>query len=265
MHVVSGYPDGIFCWADLATTDQAAAKRFYSSLFGWSAVDVPISEGDVYSLMQIDGKRVAGIGPQPPDMQSQGIPSFWAVYVKHDDADAVAEKISAAGGTLMMPPMDVMEEGRMVMAQDPTGAAFGVWQPNRHTGAEVVNSPNSLVWTELYSPNLKAARQFYGDVFGWNFEDDGSGYVTAGLNGRRHAGMMTLTPEMGNMPPNWTAYFMVDDIKAATDKVKELGGNVLMPNVSAGEVGTFSVVQDPQGAVFHIIQLNGQPDTPPSA
>jgi predicted enzyme related to lactoylglutathione lyase len=265
MHVVSGYPNGIFSWADLATTDQASAKRFYSSLFGWTATDVPISGDDVYSLMQIDGKRVAGIGPQPPEMQSQGMPAFWATYINHDNVDAVAEKISAAGGTLMMPPMDVMQEGRMMMAQDPTGAAFGVWQPMNHTGAQVVNSPNSLVWTELYTPNLNAAQQFYGDVFSWSYVSEMEGYVSAALNGRRHAGLMALTPEMAGTPPNWSVYFMVEDIKAATDKVKELGGNVLMPLRSAGEVGTFSVVQDPQGAVFFIIQLNGSPDTPPSA
>jgi predicted enzyme related to lactoylglutathione lyase len=265
MHVVKGYPNGIFCWADLATTDQAAAKRFYTGLFGWTATDIPIDANSVYTMMTIDDKTVVGVGTMPPDMQSQGIPPFWATYVKHDNVDAIAEKVTAAGGTLMMSPMDVMEEGRMIIVQDPTGAVFGVWQPSRHTGAQVVNSPGSMVWTELYTRDLDAARRFYGSVFGWTYETDPSGYVTVAQNGRRQAGMMAISEQMGPIPPNWTVYYMVDDAKASTAKVKELGGNVLMPLVPAGEVGTFSVVQDPQGAVFHIIQLNGSPDTPPGA
>ena len=265
MHVVNQYPNGVFCWVDLATTDTAGAKAFYSALFGWDALERPIDMGGVYLMFQKDGKNVAGGGEMQPDMKEQGVPSFWTSYVKHDNADAIAAKISEAGGTLLFPPMDVMSEGRMVMAQDPTGAVFGVWQPINHTGAQLVNMPNTLVWNELMTPDLSAAREFYGAVFGWTGEPDANGYVTLAVDGRRQAGMMGMDETMQGIPPNWGIYFHVEDVDAAMEKVKELGGNVLMGPIPAGEIGRFAVVQDPQGAAFNVITFNGPPDPPPGA
>ena len=139
MKIVTEYPDGVFSWVDLSTTDTVGAKAFYGGLFGWEFEDQPIDIGGVYVMCLIDGHNVAGIGSQPPEMAAQGIPPFWSSYIKHDDVDAIAAKISEAGGNLMMPPIDVMLAGRMIMGADPSGAAFGVWQPRNHIGAAIVN------------------------------------------------------------------------------------------------------------------------------
>lgn len=282
MQVVTQYPDGLFNWVDLMTTDIEGAKTFYSALFGWETVDTPIDMGQMppdmqaqdassaetsygfYSMFKLDGKNVAGGGQMPPDMQAQGIPSAWTSYVKHDNADAVAEKISAAGGSVIMPPMDVMEEGRMLNATDPTGAVFGVWQPKNHIGAELVNIPNTLTWNELHTRDVAAAKAFYSQVFGWQSESDDTGYVTWLNGGRRQAGMMEMDENWDpNIPANWSVYFVVEDVDSAAAKVQALGGNIIMPPMAAGEVGKFAVVQDPQGATFSIIQLAGPGDPPP--
>ncbi len=268
MHIVSKYPNGIFNWVDLSTTDMEGAKAFYSALFGWETTDTLINAdmGGVYTNFKLNGYNVAGGGQISPEMQAQGMPTFWGSYVKHDDADAIAERITAAGGTLMMPPMDVMEEGRMVMAVDPTGATFGVWQPRNHIGAELVNIPNSLVWNELATRDTAAAAAFYQAVFGWTGETDANGYTTFIMDGRRHAGMMELDSNWDpNTPANWTVYFAVDDLNATVAKAQQLGGNIIMPSISAGEVGTLAIIQDPQGATFAVIQLNGPADPPPGA
>ena len=86
-------------------------------------------------MAHFENNLIAGLGPQPADMQAQGVPPFWASNIKHDNVDAVAAKVAEAGGTVLMPPMDIMDSGRMLMAVDPTGANFGVWQPNQHIGA----------------------------------------------------------------------------------------------------------------------------------
>jgi uncharacterized protein len=263
MQVVQAYPDGIFNWVDLTTTDQAGAKAFYSALFGWEAEDVPTGGGPDYTMFRIGGYNVAGGGPMPPEMQSQGIPPFWTSYIKHDDVDAVAERVTAAGGTLLLPPMEVMEEGRMLMAADPERVPFGVWQPRNHIGAQIVNAPNSLIWNELQTTNPETAQAFYGAVFGWTFETDADGYVAVQQNGRFQAGMMAIRPEWGDVPPNWSVYFMVDDLAAKVTQVQELGGNVLAPSQKAGEMGEFAVVEDPQGAVFTLMSFQGPVDPPP--
>ena len=263
MKEVKGYPDGLFCWVDLMTSDVQAAKVFYHGLFGWEFDDVPTDIGPVYSMCQSEGKNVAGISPLSPDMQSQGVPPVWNSYIKHDHADQIAVSMEEAGGTLIMPPMDVMESGRMCMASDPSGAVFGVWQPNQHIGAQLVNRPNTLIWNELQTRQTEVAKKFYTTVFGWDAATDESGYVTFKTDDRAHSGMMQIQDAWGDVPPNWSIYFMVADLQESVDKVPQLGGKIEVPPTSAGEMGKFSVIQDPQGAIFTIMQFDGPVDDPP--
>ena len=93
------YTPGTFSWADLSTTDQDAAKTFYSGLFGWEADDRPVGDGIYYSMQQIDGKNVAAISPQPDAQREAGVPPLWNSYItveSADDAAAVQKKPSAS-------------------------------------------------------------------------------------------------------------------------------------------------------------------------
>lgn len=264
MHVVKSYPDGVFSWIDLSTTNVEEAKAFYTGLFGWEYEDLPLGDFGFYTMFQIDGHNVAGMGPMMPEMQEQGIPPFWSSYVNHSDVDAIAAKIEAAGGTVIAPAMDIFDSGRMGMYQDPTGAMFGVWQPKEMIGAQVVNHPNALVWNELQTRDGAAAQAFYESVFGWGVQSGPGGYVMYGVNDRVQAGMMEMNENfVDGTPSNWQVYIMTEDVQATVAKVQELGGTVMMPPTPAGEMGTFSVIQDPQGAVFSVIQFQGQVDTPP--
>ena len=262
MQVVTSYPDGMFSWVDLATTDAAGAKAFYGELFGWSFEDLATDMGPVYSMAKLKGHNVAGLSQMSPDMQEQGIPSVWSSYINHSDVDAAVTKAVEAGGTVMMPAMDVMDAGRMAFIQDPTGAAVGVWQPKNHIGAQLVNVPHTLVWNELQTKDGEAAKAFYTAVFGWGTAADPGGYITYSINGRVQAGMLVLDDSYP-IPPNWTTYFMVEDIEASTAKLKSLGGSAFIENNPAGDLGVFSAVQDPQGGAFVMIQFNGQVDSPP--
>ena len=218
MQVVKQYPDGTFSWVDLGTTDTEAAKQFYGGLFGWSFLDIPVGPDSFYSMAQIEGYNVAGVGPLDPSLQEQGVPPIWSAYVKHDDVDAVATRAASAGGTVMMPPMDVMDSGRMTMIQDPTGAVFGVWQPDQHIGAQLVNIPNTLTWNELQTSDVGAAREFYHAVFDWNYAVDANNYVVCKVGERTQAGMMKIADDWGDVPPNWTNYFLVADIDVSARK-----------------------------------------------
>ncbi|MEM7331053.1 MAG: VOC family protein [Chloroflexota bacterium] len=262
MQVVQSYPDGMFNWVDLASTDADSAKSFYSELFGWSFEDKPIDGGGVYTMATLHGYHVAGLSQHTPEMMEQGIPSVWSSYISHSDVDSVVSKATSAGGSLMIPPMQVMEEGRMAIIQDPSGAMVGVWQAQKHIGAQLVNIPNTLVWNELQTKDGDAAKAFYKEVFGWGDDSDPNGYVTYSINSRTQAGMIVLD-DTYPVPPNWTTYFLVEDVAAVTAKVKDLGGQAFMENNPAGELGIFSAVADPQGAAFVIMQFNGPVDAPP--
>ena len=263
MQVVQRYPDNMFCWVDLATTDPAAAKEFFSGLFGWEYFDIPTGMGGSYSLCQINGYNVAGLSDLPAEMAEQGIPPIWSSYIKHDDVDAVAEKAVAAGGTVAMPAMDVMDSGRMIIIQDPTGAMVGLWQPKEHIGAQLVNMPNALVWNELQTKDVDTAREFYVKVFDWGHGQDPSGYQMFKLGERVQAGMLKMDESWGEIPPHWGVYFMSEDIEATAAKAKELGGQIHVPPTEADTVGRFTVIGDPQGGVFTAMQFDGPVDAPP--
>jgi predicted enzyme related to lactoylglutathione lyase len=75
--------------------------------------------------------------------------------------------------------------------------------------------------------------------------------------------MMEMDDSWGPMPPSWSVYFMVADIQATVAKAQALGGKIFVPPTQAGEMGTFAVIQDPQGAVFTAMQFAGPVDEPP--
>jgi uncharacterized protein len=260
MQETPDYKPGTFCWVELGTTDGEAAKKFYTELFGWGFNDHPMGPDMVYTMLTLEGKDVGALYKMPSEMTSQGIPPNWMSYASVTSADESAAKAKELGGTLMKEPFDVMDVGRMAVVQDPTGAVFAIWQAGTHKGAGVVNVPNSLCWNELATPDTAKAGDFYAGLFGWDKDtrDMGGMTYTSFTNGGRPAGgMYTPTPEMGAIPPNWLVYFAVDDTDAKLAKANELGATTIAPAMDIPSVGRFAVIQDPQGAVFGIIKLNG--------
>ncbi|HVV35593.1 MAG TPA: VOC family protein [Acidimicrobiales bacterium] len=251
----TSYAPGTPSYVDIGSPDPAATAAFYSALFGWKVNDLGPDAGG-YKMAQIDGDDVAGIGPQ----QAPG-PPFWTTYFTVADTDAAAKKIEAAGGTVIVAPMDVMDAGRMAVCMDPNGAAFSIWQPMASIGSYRVNEHGTLCWSELNTRNLEPAKQFYSEVFGWTW-GGGEDYAEFALDGREMGGAMPMTPDRfpPEVPEHWLVYFAVDDVFAAAAKIKELGGTTMMEPFDAGDAGKITVAMDPQGAVFAIIQLN-QPGT----
>jgi uncharacterized protein len=245
------YAPGAFSWTDLTTTDQAAGKQFYRELFGWSAVDNPIGEGMVYSIMQIDGKDVAAISPQMQAQRDAGAPPTWNSYVTVQSADAAADRATKFGADVMAPAFDVFDAGRMTVIQDPQGAVFMPWEPKQHIGASLVNVPGAMAWNELASPDPDASAEFYRELFGWQTEPmEGAGgmpyLVIKTSDGHMNGGIRAA---MENEPSYWLVYFGADDIDARLAKAGELGGTALVGATDIG-MGKIGVVQDPQGAVF---------------
>jgi uncharacterized protein len=243
---------GAFSWADVTTTDQDGAKRFYTGLFGWDADDRPVGDGVYYSMMQLDGRAAAAVSPQPQQQREAGLPPVWNNYVTVESADAAADRASELGATVHAPPFDVMDVGRMAVIQDPQGAFFMVWEPRRTIGAEIVNAPGALCWNELASPDPAVSADFYGSLFGWTVEEmEGSNipYLIVRNGERTNGGIRELGDEPA--PPHWMPYFGVDDVEAGISTASELGGSSLAGPLTIGP-GTIGVIRDPQGAVFGI-------------
>lgn len=262
-----GYANGVPSWVDLGTTDMDAAKAFYGAIFGWEAEDMPNDMSMPYAMFRKNGKAVAGLGPITPDQAEAGMPPFWGSYVNVDSIEDTLAKATAAGGSVVMPALDIMDTGRMAFIADPTGAAIGLWQAGTHKGAELVNEHGTLFWNELMTDDTDAASAFYGEVFGWRSEvtemPNGpytSFWAEGNVEGNAAGGMLVKTPDMGDFPNYWSVYFAVDDVEEMLGLVKDNGGQILMQPMDVPEVGRFAVVSDPQGATFTVMKPANEPN-----
>jgi predicted enzyme related to lactoylglutathione lyase len=250
----TSYVPGTPCWVDLGTPDIDAAAAFYAELFGWEippAEDIENTGG--YRRVTKGGKDVAGMMP----LMQEGQPPAWTTYVSVADADAAAAAIGEHSGTQIAEPMDVMDLGRMALFTDPEGAFFGIWQPGTFAGAGRVNEPGALGWNELESRDPAAAKEFYGAVFGWGFEDHDMGemtYTEWQLDGKAIGGMADIEGRVPDeVPAHWMAYFGSEDTDASAGKISALGGQVTFGPVDI-PAGRFAMVTDPYGAAFAVMQ-----------
>ncbi|HXO19989.1 MAG TPA: VOC family protein [Thermoanaerobaculia bacterium] len=254
MPEIDAYPPGTFCWAELATTDAAGAKRFYSDLFGWEPTDNPMGPDMYYTMLRKGGRDVGALYAM--DQKSESRPR-WLSYVSVANADESAARAAQLGGKVPLEPFDVMDFGRMARIEDPTGAVFALWQPRKHLGATLVNEPGAPTWNELATEDVPAARAFYTGLFGWTArvtQEEPTEY-TSFFNGERPAGGLYTPPPGWSETPTWTVYFGVADCDATAAKAENLGGRLFKPPTDIPGIGRFAMLADPQGAGFAIVRL----------
>jgi predicted enzyme related to lactoylglutathione lyase len=250
------WPAGTPCWVDLSVPDVQAAVAFYAGVVGWTFVDTGPDYGG-YHIAQVDGRAAAGVGP----VMQEGQTSAWTVYLASDDVAATAELIGEHGGSIFAGPMDIADNGRMLVAADPTGAVFGVWQHGKMIGAEVQEEPGAFIWDDARLHDVEAGKRFYTAVFGFryaplgpeagegpaDYESFSVGNDPAGDRPAGGIGGMMGAP--AGTPSHWLAYFTVADIDASVEAVGEGGGTVLMAPQDT-PFGRIGLATDPFGAVF---------------
>ncbi len=256
------WPAGTPCWVDLAVPDMEAATGFYEAVLGW-AFDPATDDTRGYRIARRRGAAAAAVGPRRSRGTDQWSPKAgaWTLYFASDDVEYSAFAITAAGGELLLPPGQVGREGRLLVASDPAGAAFGVWQAGEHIGAELVNEPGGLTWEDLRSTDPDPARDFYKAVFGFQnaaLEMAGPDYCVFSLPGEDFplGGMGATMGEPGGS--HWLVYFGVDDADAAAERALDSGGAVHRAPFET-PFGRMAGLADPAGAGFMAVQNTGQP------
>jgi predicted enzyme related to lactoylglutathione lyase len=254
MTTINSHTPGSFCWIELGTSDQPAAKNFYQQLFGWTSDDMPMGPSDFYTMFKLNGREVAAGYTLRPGQRSAGVPPHWMLYIAVANCDESAKRVSQLGGTVLMEPMDVFTAGRMAVLQDPTGTVFCIWQPKDNKGMQVHNEEGAFCWADLLTKDREKAVAFYTALFGWKIEKEGDGYWHI-KNGEHHIG--GVPPSQG-LPPGthnqWSVYFHTEDCNVKAEQAKKLGARLFIPPSRMEKVGTMSVVEDPQGATFCLFQ-----------
>jgi predicted enzyme related to lactoylglutathione lyase len=256
MRHIDKHPPGAFCWIELSTTDQNAAKSFYSSLFGWACQDFPMGPNDFYTMFQLEGRDTAAAYTMRPEQRSMGVPVHWLIYIAVESADDTASRVAQLGGKLLRPPFDVYDVGRMAVVQDPTGAVFALWQAKSHSGTGISGVPGTLCWADLVTTGPARATEFYSGLFGWRIatsENDPSGYLHIANGENFIGGIPPAKFRDPNLPPHWMAYFYVSNCDETAAKTMELGGKTLLAPMTIEKVGRMAILEDPQGAVFATI------------
>ena len=225
-------------------------------MFGWTSQYVPGGPGP-YKMFFKGESPAAGLGEMNDEMKAQGAPPAWNSYIEVDDVDARTARAAELGGTIIVPPMDAGEHGRMSVIIDPAGAHVSLWQSSAETNEGSYNEPGLLTWNEHVSRDPGAAREFYSELLGWSWDemDMPQGTYWVIMNGDRpNGGLMGMTDEWpAEVPAHWMVYIGSDDVDASAEAVKSAGGQISVGPMDIS-VGRFCVALDPTGAAFTIFK-----------
>ena len=260
----NGEPDlvdfpGCFVWYELLTTDVAAAKAFYNSVFGWEVQDA--STPDLpYALFNAAKVPISGLMDLPEEGRRMGVKPTWMAYVGVNDVDVTAERIKRLGGTVYVPPTKT-NIGFISVVADPQMATFALVSSLKVGGEQPAESskPGHVGWHELLAEDWAKSFAFYSDCLGWERAkseiSQGDPYQMFSACGLTIGGIFTRHPN--DPPPFWLLYFNVEDIDAAAERVKAAGGEVFLnPQELPGGI-SIARCADSQGASFALQGKHG--------
>jgi predicted enzyme related to lactoylglutathione lyase len=257
----AGYLPGVPCWVETLQPGPREALDFYGPLFGWEFSEPgPMPGGGEYFVARLRGRDVAAVGGLPP-VGGPAVP-IWNTYVSVDDIGPAADRATAAGGTVVIGPLDALPAGRLAVVVDTAGAAFSLWEAGVRHGAELVNEPGTWTMSSLHTTDVHVAGEFYGAVFGWVTEAYGPvtlfrrpDYV-GGLEGQPipRDVVAVMAPPSAEVPPHWNVDLRVADVDTSAERAVTLGGTVILAPLDTPGLRS-AVLADPQGAVFSVSSL----------
>lgn len=132
---MAGWPlpkQGEFVWTEIASNDADKCVGFYKNVFGWTfqAGNADNSGMDYREFSTGGDTPVGGLYEINPDWFGGNPPPHFMTYVAVDDVEEIAKKAAELGGTIIKPPMDIPNVGRMCIIQDPTGAMIATFRMN---------------------------------------------------------------------------------------------------------------------------------------
>ena len=248
------YPYGAPCWVDLLVSDVDRAQAFYSELFGWRWLSGDAASSG-YTMALLGDQPVAGLSHRPPHAR---IPSQWTTYLRVGDIDVAARAIHAYGGRTLGRPVSIGALSRTLIAVDPGGSYFGVWEPGDLPGSGILDEPGSLTWNELLTRDYEMVQNFQFGVFGHEFTDEteagGPRWATAHTgDGNPAYGLAEIDGEWpAEIPPHWVASFATRNVVPGLARALDLGATLLQGPFD-GPYGMGAVLSGPEGEVFSLL------------
>jgi predicted enzyme related to lactoylglutathione lyase len=250
-------------WYELMTPDPVGAKAFYEAIVpGWSIGERNPGEIDYRMIERSDGGNAGGVLRMGDEMREHGAKPVWLGYISVDDIDGTVAQLEAKGGKALMPVTEIPGVGRIAMVADPEGNPIYVMTPKPPEGDDKAASDvfstteeQRVGWNELSTPDPVAARQFYGDLFGWTSDEfmpmgEFGEYRFFAHNGTTIGAVSGVVP---GAPQGWRYYIRVPSIPKSVEAVKAGGGSVSMGPHEVPGGDHIIIGHDPQGAEFALV------------
>jgi predicted enzyme related to lactoylglutathione lyase len=249
------FQPGKIIWRDLITDTPAESRRFYEELFGWTFQSVGnvlgLGNDDTYTLIRHNGQLIGGMVDANQFDREVEI-SQWVVVMSVEDVDAAAEVFRAGNGSVLTPPTNMSDRGRLAVVADPQGALLALLQTT--DGDPVDRQPDygDFLWDELWTTDPEAASSFYRQVASYDDArspvqgDPESSYRVLESDGQPRIGMMAHPFDTAR--PVWVSYIRVEDPAAITARVIALGGEIFVDAQSRSIGGEAALIAGPSGA-----------------
>jgi predicted enzyme related to lactoylglutathione lyase len=248
--------NGKVVWAELVTPDLAGAERFYGALFGWT-FRAGSADGHNYALALQGDQPVADLAERPL-RAGEHRQSSWLTFIATPDVDAVRSATLRGGGKMLTPPRNWPDRGREAVFADPEGAVFGVITTSAGDTPDFLAEPGEWIWSALLVKNPDRDAAFYRSVFGYDVTD------LPGDDRRRHlvlsnedfarVGLNQLPADSRRRHPHWLEFVRVESATDTANKAVALGARVLVDPRVDRHGGKLSVIADPWGAPFGVME-----------
>ena len=245
---------GRFVWADLFTTDPAAATKFYCALLGWTATTIDL-QGKAYTVFRNGPHPVAGLAPRPPSNTPR--PSRWVGYIAVPDIKAALAAVEKVCGQVRAPARDFPDRGAQAIIADCEGSTVGLLQSTTGDPPEGEPEHGDWNWFQLFVHNPQGVAAFYRDIIHYAVKPD----LRTGrkndfiLSSEEHAraGVAPL-PDRDDSKPGWIGIIRVRNLAATLLGVEQLGGKVLLaPRAGTTDV-RFAIIGDPTGGAIGLVE-----------
>jgi len=256
---------GKFVWAELHTVDSAAATKFYSGVFGWTAVTLD-QQGVTYTVFRNGNQPVAGLRARPLSATKHA--SRWINYIAVTDIAKALSLVTKAGGAVRAPARDFPHIGVQAIITDHEGSPVGLLQSSSGDSVDAEPAPGTWNWFHLFVKNPQAAADFYRQVFGYDVAPDGRPGKSQELllaSGAFNRGGVSVLPDIEEAKPGWLGVIRVANLDETLARVPALGGEVVVAPHDAAFGSRFAVIADPTGGTVGVVEYlnNANPSNRP--
>ena len=256
---------GKFVWVELFTADPAVATKFYSGVFGWTAVTLN-QQGVTYTVFSNGSRPVAGLRPRSATAAKRA--ARWVPYVAVTDIASTLTSVAAAGGEVRAPAREFPKIGSQAIITDNEGSPVGLLQSSSGDSADVEPAPGEWNWFHLLVQDPQAAADFYRRAFSYDVATDARVQKTNELllsSGSLNRGGVSVLPDQEGAKPGWLGIVRVASLDETLARVPALGGSVIVAPHEAALGSRFALIADPTGGSVGIVEYvnNANPASRP--